>query len=286
MVEHIVHLRRHLVAREPLFVGEEIIVPGTSDKAMVGNGVHPDTQAHLTADQYAIAEQIGESLYVPSEVSSLLIAPSPLARAVETATYNFVGMARAYARSNLGVGEKLTPEQQKVLSEKGLHKKAVFRPTEGLVETTYKNSAGKFDDGNELVAEAYHPGINPHFAGYKWMVQKGFENDPRSEHPQQLADRALKQLVPSLLQYDVVLSASHQPNLEVITAALIGNLGKDANELWDIAGGGYGMGGGLELRIYETDGKITGAQLRRNNADPKKLDKELTVSVDVLREYL
>ena len=88
------------------------------------------------------------------------------------------------------------------------------------------------------------------------------------------------------MRYDAVLAASHQPNVEIITAALTGNLGKDANELWDIAGGGYGMGAGLELRMYETDGEITEAQLRRTTADPKKLDKELAVKVDILRQYL
>jgi len=286
MTEHILHLRRHLLAREPLFVGTEIPVPGTEDKAMVGNGIHPDNQAHLTADQYAIAEQIGETLYLPPKVESILIAPSPLARAVETATYNFVGMARAYARDILNISGSITPDQQKVLSEKGLHRKASYHPTPGLMESDYKNSAGELDDGNELAAEAYHKIVNPNFAGYKWMVQKGFENDPRSEHPQQLTDRALKELVPALLRYDAVLAASHQPNLEVITAALVGNLGKDANELWDIAGGGYGMGAGFELRLYESDGNITQAQLRRTTADPQKLDKELTVKMDVLRHYL
>ncbi len=101
MTEHILHLRRHLVAREPLFIGEEILVPGTKDKAMVGNGVHPDREAHLHEAEYLKAVEIGETLAVPKEVSSILIAPSPLTRAVETATYNFVGMARAYVRNRL-----------------------------------------------------------------------------------------------------------------------------------------------------------------------------------------
>lgn len=285
MKEHILHLRRHLLAREPLFVGTEIIVPGTTDKAMVGNGVHPDRGAHLTADQYPLAEQIGETLYVPGDVKILLIAPSPLVRAVETATYNFIGMARAYARNNLGVGEKLIPEQQKILSEHGLHRKATYATFEGLVETKYRNSAGEFDDGNELVAEAYHKRVNPNFTGYKWMVQKGFEGDVRSEHPQQLTDRALHQLVPALLRSDVVLAATHQPNLEIITAALTGNLGKDANELWDIAGGGYGMGGGFELRVHEAAGTIIDAQLTRTLNNPTVLEKKLSVNVDVLRQY-
>ena len=286
MIEHLLHLRRHLLAREPYFIGTEIPVPGTADKALVGNGIHPDREAHLHEAEYVKAVEIGEILAVPQDVGSVLVAPSPLIRAVETATYNFVGMARAYARDRLGILGSITPDQQKVLSEQGLHQKAKVIHCEGLIETRYRNSAGEFDDGNELVAEAYHKVVNPNFVGYKWMVQKGFENDPRSEHPGSVAERAFRELLPHLRTYDCILAASHQPNLEIITAALTGNLGGDANELWDIAGGGYGMGGGLELRFYETGGKITEAQLRRNTADPKKLDKELAVKVDILRYYL
>lgn len=282
MTEHILHLRRHLLARELYFIGKEILIPGTEDKAFVGNGIHPDKEAHLHEGEYVKAVEIGESLAVPEDVSSVLIAPSPLARAVETAAYNFVGMARAYARKVLGVNDtdKIT------LAVRGLHKVAAFAHFSGLTESDYKNSQGISDEGNELVAEAYHKGINPNFLGYAWMVQKGFENDPRSEQPQKLTDRALKELIPQLLQRDVILSASHQPNLEIITAALVGKLGTDGNELFANAGGAYGMGAGFELRMYETAGKITEAQLRRTTADPKIPDKELTVDVDVLRKYV
>src|SRR3989344_2857999 len=103
MKEHIWHLRRHLLAREPLFVGNEITVPGTNDTALVG-------------------------------------------------------MARAYARTVLGIdqNQKLSLEQQKILSERGLHKRArVSGVGVGtLSETEYSNSQGELDDGNELVAEA------------------------------------------------------------------------------------------------------------------------------------
>src|SRR3989338_527055 len=136
MIEHLLHLRRHLLAREPYFIGTEIPVPGTADKALVGNGIHPDREAHLHEAEYVKAVEIGEILAVPQDVGSVLVAPSPLIRAVETATYNFVGMARAYARDTLGIsGEKLTAAEQKILSEKGLHKKAAYKEFEGLVET-------------------------------------------------------------------------------------------------------------------------------------------------------
>ncbi len=281
MTEHILHLRRHLVAREPSFVGIEIPVPGTEDKAFVGNGVHPDNQAHLHEAEYVKAVDIGTTLAVPESVGSVLIAPSPLVRAAETAIYNFVGMARAYAQNVLGV----TDADKATLAARGLHKKASFTPFPGLTESDYKNSAGQSDEGNELVAEAYHKGVNPTFPGYAWMVQKGLEGDRRSEHPDSVASRALRELIPALLRYDCVLSATHQPNLEIITAALAGNLGVDGNEVFANAGGAYGMGAGLELRMCETDGRITDAQLRRTTTDPKKLDKKLTVNVDVLRQY-
>ncbi len=292
MTEHILHLRRHLLAREPFFVGKEIPVPGTADWAFVGNGIHPDREAHLHEGEYAKAVEIGETLAVPERVQSVLIAPSPLARAVETAKYMFVGMARAYAQNKLEVADPNTDAGKRILSVRGLPKIAVcpssFCP--GLRESDYKNSQGSYDDGNELVAEAYHKGVNPHFPGYKWMVQKGFEKDPRSERPESVAERALRELVPHLSRHECILAASHQPNLEIITAALTGDLGNDANELWERAGGSYGLGGGFELRVNkDASGKITEAQLRRTSDDPKAdqklLEKELPVNVDVLRRY-
>ncbi len=287
MAEHILHLRRHLLAREPYFIGKEIPVPGTEDKAFVGNGVHPDREAHLHEAEYVKAVEIGETLAVPERVGSVLIAPSPLARAVETANYMFVGMARAYARKTL----KVTDADKTVLSEKGLSKLALFNTCKGLKESEYTDSERLLDEGNELVAEAYHKSVNPHFSGYKWMVQKGFENDPRSEHPQRVASRALQELMPHISRHECILAASHQPNLEAITAALTGNIGNDANGLWERAGGGYGLGGGFELRVYkDASGKIAEAQLRRTSDDPKadqkKLEKELPVDMDTLRTYV
>lgn len=283
--EFVLHLRRHLAAREPLFIGKEIPVPGTNDKALVGNGLHPDKEAHLQPGEYQKAVDIGKTLYLPEGVQSVFIAPSPLDRAVETANYLFVGMAEAFARQVLKVDPaKISEQDKKTLSEKGLHRLAEFRLFEGLLETNYKNYVGNYDDGNELVAEAYHKGVNPTFAGYRWMVQKGFENDPRSEHPRDIAARGLSLL--RLTRADCSLSASHQPNLEIITAALTGNLGKDANELFERAGGDYVMGGGFELRIYQTDDLVQEASLKRTLKDPKVLEKELTVDMDTLRKYL
>ncbi len=172
------------------------------------------------------------------------------------------------------------------LSNNGLHRKVSFEHFAGLTESTYYDSAGNADDGNELVAEAYHKGVNPDFPGYRWMVQKGFEADPRSEHPESVAKRALAQVLPALLQYDLVLSASHQPNMEIITAALVAGLGADANELFEIAGGAYGMGGGLQLYVQSEDGRFTEATLTRTAGDPTKLEKTLDVNLDTLNRYV
>ena len=290
MKEHVWHLRRHLLAREPDFVGIEIPVPGTDDTAFVGNGIHPDKEAHLTADQYALAEAIGETLYLPVGVDEIYLKSSPLARANETARHMFVGMARAYARMVLGIdaSQKLSPEMQRALSELGLHKRVgAVLPFQGLQETRYRNSAGKFDDGNQLVAEAYHKGVNPNFPGYAYMAQKGFENDPRSEHPYNVAQRGLD-ILHHLVRDggNVLVSGTHQWNLEAITACLTGNLGRDGNELFANAGGGYGLGGGFELQVYEDHGQIREARLMRTTTDPKVLDKELTVDLGVLAENL
>ena len=290
MKEHIWYLRRHLLAREPLFVGIEMAVPGTKDTSLVGNGLHPDKEAHLTADQYALAEEIGQTLYVPLGVNRVVLGSSPLARAEETSRHMFVGMAKDYAANVLKVNinqKDFTAQEKELLSKKGLHKMTEAVNFNGLRESEYKNSLGERDDGNELVAEAYHKGVNPNFPGYAWMVQRGFEGDPRSESPFKCAMRGLFQAGDYLKfrNVDVILSATHQWNLEAITAQLTGNLGRDGNELFANAGGGYGLGGGFELRVYETDGKIQEAQLKRTTKDPKVLDKELNVSVDVLRKY-
>ncbi|HLC51894.1 MAG TPA: hypothetical protein VJI98_01470 [Candidatus Nanoarchaeia archaeon] len=283
MKEHIWHSRRHLEAREPVFVGEFIVVPGTSDRALVGNGLHPDREAHLQGNQYVLAEEIGATLYLPPNIGSAAVVPSPLLRAVQTARHNFVGMARAYAANILGLKEFSSTEARERLRLWGLDKRTEFVICDGLAETAYKNSANQEDGGNELVAEAYNTTVNAKYKGYQWMLQKGFENDYRSEHPAELVKRALSQVVPIVIGKDVVLSASHQPNLEAITAALTGNLGNDGNEVFENAGGAYGMGGGFELRVYEKDGRIKDAQLKRTKSDPTVLDKELTVDVGVLR---
>jgi len=287
MKEHVWHLRRHLAAREPLFIGREIMVPGTQDTSLVGNGIHPDHNAHLQASEYQKAEEIGETLYVPEGVSSVLIAHSPLVRADETARHMFVGMARAYACNVLGIDpDELSSEDKKKLSGQGLHKLAAFQYVDGLVETWYRDSDGDPDEGDELVAEAYHKGVNPGFSGYRWMMQKGFEGDPRSEHPKRIADRGLEEAISLLLQYDVVLSVSHQPNLEVITAALRGRLGNNGNELFEEAGGAYGLGDGFELRLYETEGDIKAVSLGRTEKSSREVGMKLKVNFDVLKKYL
>ena len=287
MEQHTLHLRRHLAARDSLLVGNFTeILGGEGKRAFLGNGVHPDEEAHLVGSEYVKAEHIGSKLDLPSEIKSILIAPSPLARADETARHMFLGMARAYAQTVLGVDlDHLTHDGKRTLSEHGLHTLAHFNSFSGLTETVYRNSQGVPDGANELVGQAYSKKVNPDFAGYRWMVQKGFEKDPRSEHPLFVGDRALQQLIPALLNNSVVLSATHQPNLEIITAMLTNGLGKDANELFENAGGAYGMGGGLKLDVYTESRKIKHATIERSSGGVLNLNS-MTLDMDTLRSYV
>ncbi len=291
------YLIRHLAAREDLLVGDLVEVIGASKgtTAIVGNGVHPDDEAHLQASEYAKAEEIGEkNLIVPEGIESVLILPSPKARAVETARHLFIGMCRQYAKNHLGITDFSTADAKKRLSKSGLHKITFHASCNGLNETSYKNSKGYSDGGNELVAQAYCKEVNPDFPGYRYMVQKGFENDQRSEHPGELADRALIALIPNTCRYDLILATTHQPNLEIITSALTGNYGKDANELWQIAGGGYALGGGFKLTVeYDFDevhhpstNPFTSATLIRTPADKGTLfETQMPVDLSLLDSY-
>src|SRR3989344_4479513 len=263
--KNILYVMRHLAARDDILIGNSVFVVGASEGtiAIVGNGVHPDGEAHLQAFEYGKAD--------------------------ETARHIFLGMAINYARDVLGLKDFTTPEAKAMLSERGLHKLAKYEFCEGLVETTYKDSYGNSDGGNELVAQAYCKEVNPNFSGYKWMVQKGFEGDPRSEHPLNLTDRALKELVPKIIKYDLIVGVSHQPNIEIITAALTGGLGNDVNELWEIAGGSYAMGGGFRLSTtYNPEsGLFESANLVRTPENKgTNFEKEITVDIKTLNKYL
>ncbi len=299
--EHVLHLRRHLGARDPILVGEEIEIPGTGGKrAIVDNGVYIDGEAHLEVEEYQRAEEIGRMLYIPTdeEVKLFLVASSPLPRAQETERHLFLGMAKQYAARVFSIKNprKMSEEERRILMKRGLHKLAVYEPCEDVAEPDYKNTQGELDNGNELVAEAYEPTVNPSFPGYRWMVQKGFLNDQRSQHPKTIADNALGELLYRLADNDVLLCVTHQPNLEIITAALIGDIGNDANETFNNAGGQFDVGGGIELRMYTDNNKIVEACLTRTeDADKKKglgdkyngvtLVKTLEPCMDVLRKY-
>jgi hypothetical protein len=288
MKEHVLHLVRHLAARHSVLVGEEIDVAGAPGQtAFIGNGLFPDGEAHLLAAEYQKAEEIGRTLYCPFVVQRTCVSTSPLPRTKETLTPLFTGMATKFAEERLRINlQNISPEEKKTLSDAGLHKWADYKVLGGLAESVYRNSNGEPDNGNELVAQAYCKTINPNFSGYRWMVQKGFEQDPRSEHPKQIGERALIELIPNLMKYELMIGTTHQPNLEIITAALGGDLGQDANELFEKAGGAYGMGGRLELRIYTQFDNIVSGTLKRSLADPKKLEMELPVNINVLRTYI
>lgn len=288
------YLLRHLGAREPVFMGEFKQIPGASPgtEAVYGFGTHPDGGAHLLAKDYVIAEGIGERLPVPNNIEKILLAPSPLVRADETNRHVFVGMCRNYAKNDLGLTEEdmATTEGKRILTQKGLHKYAGFRFASGLAESAYKNGEGEEDEGKELINQCHCKEINDGtFPGYRWIVQKGIEGDTRSEHPQEVATRGFNDILPELTRYGLVLSTSHQPNVEIIAAALSGDLGRDANEIWDGAGGDFALGGGFMLttQYNPKSGLFESAQLRRT---PQKtvadFSQELPVSLNVLNSFL
>ena len=136
------HLRRHLAARYSLLVGKLTpILNGNNEFAFLGNGVHPDGEDHLVGTEYVKAEHIGSRLHLPDKVNSVLVVTSPLARADETARHMFLGMARTYAQTVLGVDlDHLTYDGKRTLSKYGLHALAHFNSFTGLTETIYHNS--------------------------------------------------------------------------------------------------------------------------------------------------
>ena len=328
--QHIWHLRRHLGARDGALVGEELVlspkdiipVEGvlylddvSEIRAFVGNGLGDDGQAHLQAGEAAKARAVGRTLYVSEDVEKLTRGDSPLPRASETSYHIWVGMVAAFAEKHLNVvnGDKPDANEKWRMSQIGLNKrtgKPIF--FKGLAETRYtssrKDEHGERieDDGNELVALAYNSTVNPHFANsYKLMTELGLRGDSRSEHPADLGERGLRWAMNYLMQTDVLLSGSHQPNMESILAYLLKgreDIGSDAHEVWANAGGEVDMGGGLELRVYEKGGQITRAEFRRTEPkewrnDPgmgvdydgtRLMDKAIHlegVSMDVLRNY-
>ena len=125
-----------------------------------------------------------------------------------------------------------------------------------------------------------------HYPGYRYMVQCGFELDPRSEPPQEVFDGAMRDIA-VIKDHSIVLSASHQPNLEIVAAGLSGNLGTNGNELFDNAGGPFGMGGGIQL-VFEYKGdKVDDAILKRTYDNPCIMHNEpLPLDMDVLKKYI
>tara|TARA_Y100000310_G_scaffold345402_1_gene464535 strand:- start:43419 stop:44279 length:861 start_codon:yes stop_codon:yes gene_type:complete len=286
MEEHTLHLVRHLAARHSLLVGQEVDVVGADDTAIVGNGLFPDGQAHLLPEEYLRGLDIGKHLYLPKNLNSVLQASSQLIRAIETNNALYLGLVEEFAaRVNVTPG-RLSPEHQQIQLKHGLNKITTFKVLNGLTETVYRNFAGCPDDGNELVAQAYNKTVNPNFPGYRWMVQKGFQEDQRSEEPRLLARRGLQDLLPNLTNYDVVIATTHQPNMEIITAALTGNIGQDANELFENAGGAYGMGGRLELKIYTEGMNVVDAKMMRSLDNPRIAEMEMNVDINVIKSYL
>jgi len=253
--EHILHLRRHLQARPAELRGIEIEVPGTNEKAEVGKGVFPDKIVRLNPGESQKGYELGKKLYVPKGAETISVLYSPLRRAEDTAAYMFLGLLSQH------------PELR-VLE---------MRATEGLNETHYLNSQGQPDEGNELVAIAYNKIVNPDHPSYRLMIHLGLQaNDPRVEPAGVTSERALRSLIPNTLTSDVCLAASHQPNLELVAAELVGYKGKDEKELVNSIRDLFPVGEGLALRVFTENKRIADSYLERSDKDFKhQVDKAL-----------
>ncbi|MBI2498709.1 hypothetical protein HYV88_00530 [Candidatus Woesearchaeota archaeon] len=255
--EHVLHLRRHLNARPAELRGVEIEVPGTKgEKAEVGKGVFPDKIVRLNPGESQKGYEIGKKLYVPKEAETISVLYSPLRRAEDTAAYIFLGLLSQH------------PELRFL----------DMRTTEGLNETRYSNSEGQPDDGNELVAIAYNKTVNPDHPSYRLMIQLALQgNDPRVEPARVTSERGLRAVIPYTLSGDVCLAASHQPNLELIAAELVGYQGTNEKELVSAIGGDlFPVGQGLQLKVFTEEDRIVHSYLERSDRDFKaKVDKGL-----------
>jgi hypothetical protein len=293
IMESTLYLLRHLGAREPHFIQGMRQIVGASEGIFgsVGYGEHPDGESHLIAKDYLLAEEIGAHLQIPKN-PRIFLGASPLPRAEETNRHVYVGVTRRHAESL--VDNFRGQENQKRLSSEGLLAITDYGVLEGLNESTYRDSQGNPDRGVELINQTNCPETkDPNFPKYRFLVQKGFEGDNRSEHPQSVADRALRGIVPLIQIYDLVLTNSHQPNVEIVTAALSGNIGKNANDLWDLAGGDIALGGGIKLDTYYNilEKRFTHAHLLRTPKGvtpvngPEDFCQELFVDLDVLNRF-
>lgn len=282
---HTLFAVRHLAARDPIFPGKELQIPNLGP-FKAGLGVHPDGEAHLLGTEFAKAELLGETLSLGKGINSFLLAPSPLARAVETARHLFVGLARRFAADSGILDLKKDVHE---LSMLGLHTLAQFRVCNGVNEPEYRNSQGQSDQGNEIVGEAILTN-SKEFPGYQYIVEQGFRGDPRVEHPTEVAERGLRELLDSLVKNDVVLTVSHQPNMELFAATLTGSHALDARSVWNAAGGEFALGGGFIMSAcYDpSTARFVSAKLLRTPVGKEipAFEEELPINLEVLNSFL
>ncbi len=296
------YLIRHLNARHLSLVGHEVQIMGRdgqpSEKSTITrNGEFFDGSAKLIPEDVQRAFDVGyQALQVSRKISSVHVMYSDKERAKQTIEYAWLGAAQAYAEKFLGINFtdvkaawQLPKEAQELLSKEGFRPITCFEshsPPDGLSETVYKNLKGIPDKGDELLAQALDKELNEGYSDFKFMVQRGFESDHRSEDPKIVSRRGLKKFIPAVQQYDATFGATHQPNLESITAELIGYSGKDANEMFEAIGGGFVLGGGIKLVLTTKGSAVISAELSRTSKDPFVYDTKLPLAAGIIEKYL
>ena len=260
--ERILRIIRH-APRNFILPGEPLTLEN-GFTAFGGAGVHIDGEAHIDPNGRVAAIELGKGLYVPENWKHndrVYVGGSLLTRAQETDLAIAEGMLiRDHAR--VGIPEKnqlrkthtMAPEQKRKIVENGM--KFIWNPGHGLTETTFYASNGEMDHGNELFVESQLPESKARFPLGSFRYQATIAMDPNDirvdETPDKLADDGLLYLVPELVQKDIriVQGTTHTFNIEAVMTRLLGMpIGKDGNELYANAGGGFDQLGYLEARM-------------------------------------
>lgn len=269
--ERIIRVFRH-APRNFILPGQLVTLSnGFSDFS--GPGVHIDGEAHIDPKGRETAVQVGLNCYIPEDWKPdniVYVCGSPLVRAEETDLAIAEGMMIKHYEK-IGIPEKnrlrnvhtLSPELKQRIIQDGL--KIAWSPDSALTEARYFGKDGDdliTDEGNQLYVESQLPENKQRFplGNFRYQATRAMDKqdqrvrDPKNialgYHPKEAGNRALTHLVKMVRQFRIVQGTTHTWNIEAIMVTLNGNgVGKDGNELYDNAGGGFDQCGYLEARI-------------------------------------
>lgn len=271
--ERILRVFRH-APRNFILPGELVTLSnGFSDFG--GPGVHIDGEAHIDPNGRETAFLAGFNSYIPEDWKSddiVYVCGSPVVRAKETDLAIAEGMiVRHYEK--MGIPEQnrlrnvhtLSSELKQKIIQDGL--KFVWNPDRALAEARYLGKISEelvLDGGNELYVESQLPDNKERFplGSFRYQATVAMDKhdrriqDPKlisfGYHPKDAATRALNRIVTvaMLPMVRIAQGTTHTWNIEAIMATLSGKgVGKDGNELYDNAGGGFDQCGYLEVRV-------------------------------------